>query len=258
MDELLGGRQTSGLERRGSELLRPVGPWTPAVHEYLKHLETVGFRGAPRVVGIEGDHEVLTFLEGDVLADPEWEPGRGNPLPAYARTDDVLAAVGHLLRELHEASRSFKPQRTDYRFHPHAPNPGEIVSHGDLGPWNTVYRAGLPVAFIDWDAAGPIDPLLDLAAAAWAFLPLESDRQLAESGFDPLPDLPHRLRVFVDAYGLTGRPTIIPALQQAKLKVVEQVQHWPIDAAGAAGSLEFLAGELRWLDSITPALRRAL
>lgn len=178
---------TSGLERRGSDLLRPVGSWTPAVHEYLKHLESVGFHGAPRVVSIEGDHEVLTFLEGDVLADPEWEPGRGNPLPAYARTDDALAAVGHLLRDLHEASGSFQPQRTGYRFHPH-----------------------------------------------------------------------HRLRVFVDAYGLTDRPTIIPALQQAKLKIVEQVQHWPIDAAGAAGSLEFLAGELRWLDSITPALRRAL
>jgi hypothetical protein len=60
MDELAGGRTTSGLERRGSDLLRPVGPWTPAVHEYLKHLESVGFHGAPRVVGIEGDQEVLT------------------------------------------------------------------------------------------------------------------------------------------------------------------------------------------------------
>jgi hypothetical protein len=37
----------------------------------------------------------------------------------------------------------------DYRFHPHPPLPGEVVSDGDLGPWNTVYRDGAPVAFID-------------------------------------------------------------------------------------------------------------
>jgi aminoglycoside phosphotransferase (APT) family kinase protein len=25
----------------------------------------------------------------------------------------------------------------------------------------------MPVAFIDWDSAGPVDPLADLAAAVW-------------------------------------------------------------------------------------------
>ena len=258
MTDLPAGRMTSGLKRRGDELLRPVGPWTPAVHEYLRHLAHVGFRGAPRAIGIEGDREVLTFLAGDVLADPAWEPGRGHRLPTYARSDDALAATGELLRELHEASRGFQPTELGYRFHPHAPTPGEIVSHGDLGPWNTVYRDGLPVAFIDWDAAGPIDPLVDLAAAAWAFVPLANAAQLAEAGFDPLPDLPARLRLFVDAYGLTDRQAILLALQQARLNVVDQIKHWPIDAAGAAGALAYLAGELRWLHSIIPELSRAL
>jgi aminoglycoside phosphotransferase (APT) family kinase protein len=60
-------------------------------------------------------------------------------------------------------------------------SPGEIVSHGDLGPWNTVYRHGAPVGFIDWDAAQPVEPLADLAAAAWTFVPLALPRQLAEA-----------------------------------------------------------------------------
>ncbi len=249
---------TTGLKRRGSELLRPIGPWTPAVHEYLRHLEYAGFRGAPRVVGIEGDQEVLTYLDGDVPADPQWEPGRGHRLPAYARTDEALAEVAHLVRQLHEASREFVPAQTGYRFHPHAPGGGEVVSHGDLGPWNTVYRGGMPVGFIDWDAAGPVDPVVELAAAAWAFVPLAPVDLLRQAGFDPVPELPERLRLFVDAYGLSDRRAILPALQQAKLVAVEQVKSWPIDAAGAAGSLEYFAAELRWLHTVTPALEHAL
>jgi len=50
---LSGGRMTSGIVRRGDRLLRPMGPWSPAVHEYLRHLETAGFKGSPRVLGIE-------------------------------------------------------------------------------------------------------------------------------------------------------------------------------------------------------------
>ena len=248
---------TSGLERHGSDLLRPVGPWTPAVHEYLMHLESVGFHGAPRVVGIEGDREVLTFVEGEVLADPEWEPGRGNPLPAYARTDDALAAVGHLLRDLHEASRSFQPQRTDYRFIPTRPTPARSCR---TATWargtpsielvrGRLHRLGCSRA--DRPAARSHNRRLGVRAAG---IRPSARRDRLRSAARPAPPTPG----VVDAYGLTDRPTIIPALQQAKLKYVEQVQHWPIDAAGAAGSLEFLAGELRLLNSITPALRRAL
>ena len=53
---------------------------------------------------------------------------------------------------------------------------------GDLGPWNTVYRDGVPVAFIDWDGAEPVEPVADLAAAAWAFVPLAPPAQLTQAG----------------------------------------------------------------------------
>ena len=132
------------------------------------------------------------------------------------------------------------------------------MCHGDLGPWNTVYRNGLPVAFIDWDAAGPRKPLVDLAAAAYAFVPLEPDRQLREAGFDPPPDLGRRLRLFVDAYGLPERRAILPALREAMLATTENIRYAPLDAAEAADNLEFIAGQLRWLHSVQPALEHAL
>lgn len=252
------GRMTQGVARRGGKLLRPLGSWSAAVHEYLRYLESAGFVGAPRFLGIEGEREVLSFIEGEVAVDPDWQPGHGHRLPPHARTEAALTAGAELVRQLHKAARGYVPANTEYRFHPHPPRAGEIVSHGDLGPWNTVYRSGLPVAFIDWDAAGPVDPLLDLAAAAWAFVPLTTPEQLREAGFSPVPDVPARLRLFVDAYGLGDRRTILAALHHCKLLAAERIKYYPVTAAEAADALEHHARELRWLHAMAPELESAL
>ena len=234
---LAGGHMTSGIVSRGDRLLRPMGPWSPAVHEYLRHLEATGFEGSPQVLGMEGTREVLTFIDGDVAVDPQWEPGYGHRLRPYARTDRALRAVADLLRRLHAAASGFQPAITSYRFRPRPPRGGEIISHGDLGPWNTVYRDGIPVAFMDWDSTGPVSPLDDLADTAWTFVPLASTEHLLEAGFDPLPDLPARLRMFVEAYGLTDRKAILPALERSMTRAADR----PTNAADAA-SLQWLRG----------------
>jgi Ser/Thr protein kinase RdoA (MazF antagonist) len=257
-EALASGRMTAGIVRRRDRLLRPTGPWSPAVHEFLRHLEAAGFDGAPRFLGTEGDREVLSYVPGEVAADPTWQPGRGHRLPGYARTDTALRQAGALVRRLHDAAAGFVPRHTRYTFHPHPPLPGEIIVHGDLGPWNTVYRNGGPVAFIDFDGAHPSQPLTDLAAAAWAFVPLAPPGQLREAGFDPVPDIAARLRIFVDAYGLADRRSILPALTADRLDVAAQIVIWNIGPVGAADKLEFTAGELRWLDSVLPDLARAL
>jgi hypothetical protein len=41
--------------------------------------------------------------------------------------------------------------------------------------------------------------------------------QLSEAGFDPIPDIGARLRLFLDAYGLADRRAILPALQRSQL-----------------------------------------
>jgi aminoglycoside phosphotransferase (APT) family kinase protein len=251
------GRMTSGIVRRGDRVLRPAGAWSPAVHEYLLHLESAGFGGSPRVLGVDGGFEVLSYLDGDVAADPLWQPGHGHRLPAFARTERALRGAAALLRGLHAASAGFRPARTEYRYHPFPPRAGEIVSHGDLGPWNTVYRDGIPVGFIDWDGAQPVDPLVDLAGAAWAFVPLAPRGQLSEAGFSPVPEIGARLRVFLDAYGLADRRAILPALQRSQLDL-EHVAYWPLTAAEAADKLELQARRLRWLDGVLPELDRAL
>ena len=49
---------------------RPVGPWSPAIHALLEHLNAAGVVGVPRVHGhdVRG-REILDFLPGEVLQD---------------------------------------------------------------------------------------------------------------------------------------------------------------------------------------------
>jgi hypothetical protein len=54
------------IVRVGDTVHRPVQPWTPATHELLRHLEAVGFRYAPRVLGFdEHGREILSYIPGD-------------------------------------------------------------------------------------------------------------------------------------------------------------------------------------------------
>ena len=135
---------------------------------------------------MDGDgREVLGFIDGEVLADPSWQPGRPTPWPGWAQSEECLVASARLLRasarrvEILRATgeRRLAPARL-------CPALGldEIVCHGDVGPHNTVYRRGLPVAFIDWDTIRPNDPLVEFGNAAWHFVPLGNDAYFERVG----------------------------------------------------------------------------
>ena len=65
----------SMVVRHDSTVLRPVQPWTSTIHALLRHLESVGFTGAPRAVGDgydERGNEVLTYIEGQVQHPHPW------------------------------------------------------------------------------------------------------------------------------------------------------------------------------------------
>ncbi len=194
---LLSGCGPTRVHRRGRVVVKDAGPWTVAVHSLLCHLEELGFAGAPRVVGSGFDaagREVLTYIDGG-FADPgPWSL-------------EGAAAVGRLLRELHQATASYHPP-PDAIWQPWFGRPlgGEtrIVSHCDVAPWNIVARNGLPVAFIDWEHAGPVDPLIELAQACWLNAKLHDDCVAEMDGLPSLEERARQLRAMVDAYGLSG------------------------------------------------------
>ncbi|MER7548336.1 phosphotransferase [Spirillospora sp. NPDC127506] len=199
-EPLPGGNVSDGVVRVGDTVRRPTGPWTPAVHALLTHLHEVGFRAAPRPLGIDDQgREVLTFMPGHVI----W-PDRFSHLNPAAQ----LARVAQLIREFHDAVQGFRPP-SDARWQTLIPADGsDIIAHHDLAPWNLVIGDDTQWAFIDWDAAGPGSRLWDIAYAIHGFIPLSADPKWQRH------DAADRLRVFVDAYGLdeAERRELVPLL----------------------------------------------
>jgi hypothetical protein len=258
---LAGGRSSAaGVVRVGDTVRRPSGPWSPAVQAFLAHLQEAGFPGAPRPLGLdEHGREVLEFIEGEVLAIPQ-DPFGDLVLgrwPDAWRSDGALAAAGELMRGLHEAARGFHTAHASWRLHDHAMRPGEIICHGDAAPWNAVYRDGSPVALIDFDSARPDTPLLDLASAAWHFVPLADAKTVRILGFDEVA-YGRRLALFLDAYGLEDRSRFAWALQDVKTREATYPRFWRLGPAATAGYLDHVAEQLRWLAGQAPEIERAL
>lgn len=191
--------------RVGSTVRRQAGTQTPAVQALLAHLESVGFTGAPRPLGLdEQGREVLSYLDGETI-------GAARPWPAWARSDEALMAAGRWLRDFHAASFTFAPPADvvwfgDRRGLP----PGEIVGHHDAAPYNAVWQlspsgeAGRLVGFVDWDLAHPARPIVDLAFVALSWVPLTASNVVARDGFAPDLERASRLRMLLDAYGWAG------------------------------------------------------
>jgi Phosphotransferase enzyme family len=188
----LAGGDVNLVVRVGDTVRRPVGP--AGVQALLRWYERVGFDGAPRFLGLdEQGREVLSFVEGE----PAFAPVPGG--------DDVVAAIGQLLRRAHDAQAGFVPLAdAGWQRHEADPDAGEVIGHCDLFWTNVIFRDGLPAALIDWELARPTTRTLDVALAATYWAGVRIDEQLVQWGL-PLDRRGERLRILCDAYGLDGR-----------------------------------------------------
>ena len=204
VEERLPGGRNHGAVRAGDTVRRPAGAQTAGVHALLEHLHACG-HAAPRVLGFdEQGREVLTYLEGSTVGD-------ARPWPAWAHGEAALVAVGAWLRAFHAVSATFvAPAEARWFGEQQVVGPGDVIGHHDAAPYNAVWREGASpeegdlVGFVDWDLAGPMAPLRDLAFVALTWVPLTARDVAAADGFPAGVDRARRLRLLLDAYGWTG------------------------------------------------------
>ncbi|MCE9621342.1 MAG: phosphotransferase [Actinomycetia bacterium] len=193
-ERLDGGWQTE-VTRRGGIVLRKPGPQSSTVIALLAHLSAEGFDAAPRPVGSGFDadgREQLSFIGG------------ASPHP-LAWSNEALWLIGKQLAGLHQATKTFKPQHPQWRpwFARSLPGSMPVIGHGDLGPWNIIARDGLPVAFIDWDNAGPVDAAWELAQVVWLNAQLHDDDVAALNELPGPTDRARQAALILDGYGLS-------------------------------------------------------
>jgi Ser/Thr protein kinase RdoA (MazF antagonist) len=220
--EPLGGDGvTPGIVRIGDTVRRPLRPFSLTVQAYLAHLRDAGFAGAPLPLGIDEQGR-------EVLSFVPGDVARYLP-SAETAGEDVLAALARL------------------------------VSHRDYALGNVVFRDGLPAALIDFDLARPTSRVYDIANALWYWAPLRDPLDRSPALADA--DIPRRVAVFADAYGMTAR-------QRAGLvpQAVDMVHRYYQDSRASAeldplwrtlwedGGQDKLSRAQAWIREAAPAI----
>ncbi len=191
-EPLIGGNNALEVVRVGDTVRRARDAGAAFAARVPAHLESAGYPHAPRHLGIdEQGRDILSFV-----------PGTTTDHPAQ-RAPGAHAAGGRMLRELHEATAG------------HVLAAGrECVIHGDPGPFNAIFRQGLPVAFIDWSSCRPGDRLEDLGYMAWTWCILSQGR------VPPVEQAGH-LRELRDGYGAVEAARLLDAMVRAQSRVVD-------------------------------------
>jgi hypothetical protein len=200
---LLGGDVTEGIVRVGDTVRRPLNPSSPLIHALLRHLEAVGFTGAPRFLGIDAaGREVLSYISGEVA---------GRPRPAWIGDEDRLVSVARLVRAYDDAAATFVPPEgidpggglgADADLPPAPPYEPELIGHVDITPENVVFRDAQAFALIDFDLAKPATRADEMFNVMLWWAPLADPRDV-----EPLLrglNVPRRCRMLADAYGMSG------------------------------------------------------
>ena len=194
---MLQDREDRVVLRVGETVRHPREHWTASVHALLGYLRDRGFAEAPDPVAV-GD---------DTRRSPTSRASRATTPVGWSPPTRRVAAVAQLLRRYHDIVAEWRPSEssrsgTTARS---APAGGDqLVCHGDVGPWNLVWRDGRLVGLIDWEYATIGTRRTDIAYALHYLAPVPRPQLLAghSRACERRPRRRHRMAVFAEAYGI--------------------------------------------------------
>lgn len=209
--------ESNQVVRNQDKVYRPQQPWSQNRMDFLRHLERAGLP-VEHMIGLESGQEVYAFAAGEMVHPRKW-------------SDEALYEMGRLARALHRAGAEFVPQDPE-GYKPwclrEIGNGKRIWCHGDIAPWNMIARQGMPSCLVDWEYAGPLDPMVELARICWLF------PQLVDDDLQKIYDLPspekraQQVRLICEGYQLE-RPDREKLVEQIIEVIVCETAHEAID-----------------------------
>lgn len=152
----------------------------------------------------------MTYVEGWTAHPGCWPPDR-------------LAAIGALLADLHAATATYRPPDGAVWQGWFGRSIGDglrVIGHCDAAPWNLLARPDGGMALIDWETAGPVDPVVELAQVCWLNAQLHDDDIAERQGLPPAAARAGMLRAVVDGYGLgrAGRSRLVDLMVEVAVQ----------------------------------------
>jgi hypothetical protein len=204
---------------QGRMVRRPRQLCSEAVQALLTHLAEVGFVEAPLPGRVSKRWEHQSYLSGVA----------GDDACRLVGSNKAVAQVGALLRRYHDAVEGWQSEKklTWFDGRTGTGGPGELVCHGDPGPWNLVWRRGKLVGLIDWEYATIGTRRTDIAYALHYLVPFR-DRAYWQNvlGMARKPRRRHRMAVFAEAYGIAVDDQLVDdvlASQQAGVDLMRNL-----------------------------------
>ena len=214
----LSGNHEKQVLSNGKEILRSADAVSPEIFHFLAFLRS---RGLPveQPLSLDEKGEHYRFVQAEMVHPGVWR-------------DDALFAVGELLRALHDAGREYVPEdasRCRSWYLREIGRDKKIWCHGDVAPWNLLTMDGKPYLLIDWEYAGPLDPMTELARALWLFPQLHDDDVARLQGLPSPERRAAQMRILCDGYRLC-RAERADMLERMIEVIVCETAHEAIDA----------------------------
>lgn len=198
---------------------------------------------------------MLTYIEGESLHPYPWD-------------DEALPVLGAMLKKLHLAAASFTPP-VGAVWRPwfgRTLGQPSVIGHCDTGAWNIIARNRAPVAFIDWEEAGPVDPMIELAQACWLNALLFDDDLTETLGLASVEARGKQVKMLLDGYELPASRRIgfvalirdFAILNAANEIIQGNVTAEATDAAAVLGAVAWRTRSAGWLVKHHDTLERVV
>ncbi len=242
MQVLTGGRE-GVIYKENNTVIRPLNDWSATVHLLLQHLTANGFTESPRFIKIEGNNEVLSFLEGTTY---------NYPLVAAIATQQALISSAKLLRKLHDTSADFLSanNETTHQWMLPSQEPQEVICHGDFTPYNVTLKKDEVIGVFDFDTAHPAPRIWDIAFSVYCWAPFKTN---PDDALGSLSEQIQRAKLFCDGYGASQqmRKYLVEVMVTRLQNLVDYMNQ-----QASEGDQQFIANladghHLGYLDDIT-------